>query len=503
MFKERRILAIVLILFIMTGAAFSAEWDRRLGLEVRGPVLAPLLKGSEFRDYRNAALQPFMMGLNVSGAVKYGFSETFVLGLTGGYATTYDDSTARSDRSFAFFNSDNAGFKLSGIRFGLEGQYYFYPEGNVQPFILGGLGLDMWSLENQDTGDKENFKDLGLRFGAGIGFWLGEDFLIDLQGKMTYSVANISSEEAGFYNDVDWSSSKSRPFNGYLEPSIALTYFFGGPRDSDADGIKDKFDQCPDTPLGALVDEYGCPKDSDGDRIYDGIDACENTPEGAVVDHLGCPLDNDKDGIFDGLDKCPNTPLGVSVDSRGCPLDTDGDGVPDFKDKEADTPAGAIVDVDGVALDGDGDGVADGIDKCTDTPMDVAVDEFGCPKAKPLTEKIMLNIKYSPGSFKPDVAARSILDDLYETMRAYPGLKIEINGYTDALGSARGNKKLSEKRATAVMDYLLEKGVSADRMTSAGYGEDPKFFIGDNSTPEGRQKNRRVEIVPVQQSTQE
>ena len=88
-------------------------------------------------------------------------------------------------------------------------------------------------------------------------------------------------------------------------------------------------------------------------------------------------------------------------------------------------------------------------------------------------------------------------------MRAYPNLKIEINGYTDALGSARGNKKLSEERARAVMDYLLDKGVSADRMKYAGFGEDPKYFIGDNSTPEGRQKNRRVEIVPVPETGQE
>jgi outer membrane protein OmpA-like peptidoglycan-associated protein/opacity protein-like surface antigen len=499
----RKISAVLITIFLFYGVVSGAEWDRRFGVEIRGPVLAPLFKGSEFRDQRGASVQPFMMGLNIGGAVKYGFNETFVLSLTGSYATTYDDSTASSDRSFAFYNSNHAGYKLKGVRLGLEGQYYFYPDGNVQPFILGGLGIDMWSMENLNSGSSEKFKDFGLRFGAGIAFWLSDQFLVDLQGKMTYNPANISSEAPGFYNNVDWGEFKSRPFNGYLEPSISLTYFFGGPRDSDSDNIKDKFDQCPDTPYGAVVDEYGCPKDTDGDRVYDGIDVCENTPEGAVVDHQGCPLDNDKDGVYDGLDKCPNTPLEVAVDIRGCPLDTDGDGVPDFKDKQPDTTAGATVDADGIALDGDLDGVADGIDKCPDTPVGVSVDEFGCPKAKPLTEKIMLNINYSPGSFKPDAPARSILDGLYQTLKAYPNLKIEINGYTDALGSARGNQKLSEERAKAVMEYLLEKGVSPERMKYAGYGEDLKYFIGDNSTPEGRQKNRRVEIVPVPETGQE
>lgn len=501
--KVREISAVLAIMFLTYGAVSGAEWDRRFGIDIRGPVLAPLLKGSEFKDYRNASLEPFMMGLNIGGDIKYGFNETFVVNLTGAYTTTYDDSTASSDRSFAFNNSDHAGFKLKSIRFGLEGQYYFYPDGTVQPFILGGLGMDMWSIENLNSGSSESFSDLGLKFGAGIAFWLSDNFMIDLQGKMTYSAANLSSKDPGFYNNVDWGELKSRPFNGYLEPSIALTYFFGGPRDSDKDGVKDKFDQCPDTPFGAIVDEYGCPKDSDGDRVYDGIDACPDTPEGAVVDHQGCPIDNDKDGVYDGLDKCPNTPLGVTVDSRGCPLDTDGDGVPDFKDKQPDTPAGATVDADGVALDGDLDGVPDGVDKCPNTPGGVPVDEFGCPKAKPLTEKIILNIQYAPGSFKPDAPARLILNDLYETMRAYPNLKIEINGYTDALGSARGNLKLSQERAKAVMNYLIDKGVSPDRMKYAGYGEDKKYFIADNSTPAGRQKNRRVEIVPVPETGQE
>jgi outer membrane protein OmpA-like peptidoglycan-associated protein len=82
-------------------------------------------------------------------------------------------------------------------------------------------------------------------------------------------------------------------------------------------------------------------------------------------------------------------------------------------------------------------------------------------------------------------------------MGAYPTLKIQVNGYTDALGSDTGNLKISKKRADAVRDYLVSKGVSQDRITSQGFGEaDP---ISDNGTDEGRQKNRRIEIVPVEE----
>lgn len=496
--KTRGIITGIVIISVAASAG-AVEWNGKFGIGLRGPLLAPMFKGSEYSNFEGSYEQ-FMMGWNAALDVKYGVAKNLVLNLTGAYSVTYDDTTAVSDQSFKLNKSDEANVKMTGIRLGLEGQYYFLPQGNAQPYLLAGIGTDLWKLERQAGGTTYNFSDLGGRLGAGINFWIGEIISLDLQGKLTYDLTNISADDqAGFYGQVDWSDYKTRPFRGYLEPSIGFTYFFGGARDTDKDGIKDKFDQCPDTPVGAYVDQYGCPLDSDGDGVYDGLDACGDTPSGAVVDITGCPLDTDKDGIFDGLDKCPDTPLDVAVDVRGCPLDTDGDGVPDFKDKQPDTLAGAVVDADGVALDADGDAVPDGIDKCPDTPIAVLVDELGCPLAKPLTEKIVLNIKYTPGSFRPDKEARVILDEIVETMRAYPNLTIEINGYTDALGSATGNLKLSRKRADAVMGYLRDQGVAAERLTAQGYGEDPKFFEGDNSTEEGRQKNRRVEVVPVQQ----
>jgi hypothetical protein len=68
------------------------------------------------------------------------------------------------------------------------------------------------------------------------------------------------------------------------------------------------------------------------------------------VDYEIMFADQDRDGVFDRLDECPDTPLGVAVDSLGCPFDTDGDGIPDFMDDEPNTPAGAIVDERGVQV---------------------------------------------------------------------------------------------------------------------------------------------------------
>jgi OOP family OmpA-OmpF porin len=78
-------------------------------------------------------------------------------------------------------------------------------------------------------------------------------------------------------------------------------------------------------------------------------------------------------------------------------------------------------------------------------------------------------------------------------MEKWPNVKVEIGGYTDSYGSDATNLQLSQTRADAVRDFLIDKYdfITADRLTSTGYGEANP--IADNSTDEGREKNRRVE----------
>ena len=75
------------------------------------------------------------------------------------------------------------------------------------------------------------------------------------------------------------------------------------------------------------------------------------------------------------------------------------------------------------------------------------------------------------------------------TLKKYPEMVIEVRGHTDNRGSKKHNQALSERRAQTVMNYLKEHGVT-NHMTAVGYGEEDP--IADNSTPEGRQQNRRV-----------
>jgi OOP family OmpA-OmpF porin len=195
-------------------------------------------------------------------------------------------------------------------------------------------------------------------------------------------------------------------------------------------------------------------------------------------------LDSDGDGVPDHLDKCPNTPKGVKVDRVGCPLDSDGDGVPDYLDKCPDTPKGVKVDKVGCPLDSDGDGVPDYLDKCPNTPKGVHVDVTGCWVIKDL------KFEYNKWDIKPQYYPG--LNNAVHVLNVNPTMKVEIHGHTDSIGSDAFNKTLSEKRAQAVKNYLISKGIDANRLTVKGMGkQDP---IASNETPEGRAQNRRVEF---------
>jgi outer membrane protein OmpA-like peptidoglycan-associated protein len=78
-------------------------------------------------------------------------------------------------------------------------------------------------------------------------------------------------------------------------------------------------------------------------------------------------------------------------------------------------------------------------------------------------------------------------------MKSNPDLKIGVEGHTDNVGSPASNKTLSEARAKSVVSALVAQGISADRLTPAGYGQDNP--VADNNTEEGRAKNRRVELI--------
>lgn len=103
------------------------------------------------------------------------------------------------------------------------------------------------------------------------------------------------------------------------------------------------------------------------------------------------------------------------------------------------------------------------------------------------------NVFFDTGSDKLKDASKLELSRAIEMINSYPNMTIEIGGHTDNVGSAKMNLDLSDKRAKSVMKYLKERGIPQARMTAKGYGL--TVPIATNDTDEGRQKNRRVEII--------
>jgi outer membrane protein OmpA-like peptidoglycan-associated protein len=115
-----------------------------------------------------------------------------------------------------------------------------------------------------------------------------------------------------------------------------------------------------------------------------------------------------------------------------------------------------------------------------------------CAPAGPKEVIILSGVNFAFNSDKLTPESKAILDKQVAKIKADPGMKVQVAGHTDIIGSDAYNQKLSEKRAKAVMDYFISQGIPASRLSSVGYGKTKP--IAPNNTDEGRAKNRRVEL---------
>ncbi|HHF3167057.1 TPA: OmpA family protein [Vibrio diabolicus] len=128
----------------------------------------------------------------------------------------------------------------------------------------------------------------------------------------------------------------------------------------------------------------------------------------------------------------------------------------------------------------------------------VVTEEVVEPDPEPVMMSKVHKEEYGTGTFEFDSAkltdsVSERLDNFVSFLNEYPQAQVEITGYTDSSGPATYNQKLSERRAQSVADYLTAAGIDSDRLTVKGMGEENP--VADNSTREGREKNRRVEVV--------
>ena len=201
--------------------------------------------------------------------------------------------------------------------------------------------------------------------------------------------------------------------------------------------------------------------------------------------------DRDGDGVVDAKDECPDSAGPVKL--IGCP-DDDGDGVPNYKDK-CPKVKGSINFQGCPAPDSDGDSVNDDEDKC---PLVKGVaSNYGCPPIKPeyisTVNRAADRIFFVRAKAIIEVVSFAELDRVASILQEDSTLRLRIEGHTDSEGTDQRNQKLSDRRAKAVYNYLIFKGIAADRMDYAGFGS--KKPLAPNDTPEGMAVNRRTEMI--------
>jgi outer membrane protein OmpA-like peptidoglycan-associated protein len=141
------------------------------------------------------------------------------------------------------------------------------------------------------------------------------------------------------------------------------------------------------------------------------------------------------------------------------------------------------------ATDSDRDGVPDGNDRCPGTVPGSGVDASGCAVGQAM---VFGDVRFLLDSADLTADATHILDGVVQTLNGQKGIALEIGGYTDDTGGEEYNQQLSQKRAEAVRDYLVSKGIDASRLKAVGYGQS-KPLVANNDIA-GREINRRVEF---------
>jgi len=329
------------------------------------------------------------------------------------------------------------------------------PYGRLVPFGLVGLGgLTANSSANGEDTDTDFYFGVGAKFAINDVLGLRTDFRENLMQRVDDGLSFSEEIHLGLTLTL-----------GRSEPPPAAPV--AKPVDSDGDGIPDGEDACPD--IKAMTPD-GCPPDTDGDGIRDDLDEC---PEEKGVAPTGCPdRDADGDGILIPTDRCPDE---VGVKPDGCPI-----------------------------RDRDGDGILDDEDKCPDEPetKNGFKDDDGCPDQVPEEVKaftgVIKGISFQKGKAVIRKQSEAKLEKAVAVLQKYPSIRVKITGHTSSEGDPDFNSRLSEERADAVKQFMVDAGIDESRIETRGAGSDEP--IADNKTEAGRSKNRRIEFKIIEQA---
>ena len=518
--------------FSLNSQAQFKEWGAKIGLRYH-----QLLPVNEFNSIEEISLSNYQFSWLAQGFLAFELTKATELQLAAGYGfyrgSDFSNSVYRTDIIPLDLRLRISPFDVKGWN------PYFY-------FGAGGMNFSVKDFPKSTSPNSVNKSGWTAYFPVGIGseVAISDYVLLDFSVGGAYTL----SDDLDYYGDdkiKDW----------MLSVSVGITFTGeSGNSDRDKDGLtKNREEEIGTNPKNP-------DSDADRVRDGDEVNKYQTNPLQADTDldglsdydeifkHHTNPLlaDTDSDGLtdFEELNKYKTDPLISDTDNDGLtdgeevikfftdPLkaDMDMDGITDKEElliyltdpRKADTDADRLNDAEEaikyqtnpVKADSDDDGLSDydEIFKYKTNPNNAdtdggTVDDFTeiTRNTDPLNTEddvvkvgvpiILEGIYFETG--KADITAESefTLRKALTTLQNYPEMVVEISGHTDITGIYKNNLDLSLRRANAVRDWLIFNGIDPSRIIAKGYGPDRP--IASNDTPEGRQKNRRIEFTRI------
>lgn len=450
----------------------------RIGLlsgAVAMPLAAPsadgfyagILGGANFLKKQNYKIYgyepPLIIGITppADGETisRVGFDTGYIGGLTAGYAfgalrpeleLAYRSNEVKNQKDRDVITTElapatekgdsvNAKTAMANLWFDLLGA-----ESSFRPYIGGGAGVAgvrfrKASFDGEALGSDDD--TIGAwQAGAGLGFALTPKLVLSLDYRY---LRGFKRAEYDFDRGTAGSTKAHYQTDAAL---LGLRYSFGGeeapaPAPVEPVAVVPALAICADT----------TDNDGDGQIDYPNDPGCAAADDGDETDPAVCSDGKDNDG--DGLIDFPS--------DKGCSAADDGDET----------------------------------DPCKTPGVGEKISLKGCGTGDVIVLR-GVNFDFDKSSLTAN--ARTLLDDVAAELTAYPDIKVELSGHTDAKGTDDYNQALSDRRAKAVLKYLKAQGIAADRMTALGYGQSKP--VADNETDEGRELNRRVELKVLEGS---
>ena len=472
--------------------------------------------------------------------LKYGLSPSWMIGAEGDFMQTYlADLTAEEREDGAGITTKNVkdGPRQRDYVAGLLAQYHFMPDAGWSPFVSFGTGVYIWNWTNKDmenlvswdpalsgtqippddkAGDYYHLKDQELygMVGAGLEFFPSQSVSLELGGKFRY----LTHVFTNFTDDKDIVGTGLDELDlpkGIVEVYAGLTFLFGGTPAPALDCMASADPKSGPPPLTVQFEgsangghppygyswdfgEGGSSRDQNPNHTYERVgnygarltvtDSKGTSSQSGASISVTCP------SLTCTASANPTSgtvPLMVRFDatvSGGCPPYTYNWNTGDGGSSSEQNPSRRIEDAGSytaslTVTDSQGN-------RCQESASyQTLAEEFIPTPEKPVILQ-GVNFEFDKAILLEN--SLQILDRVATSLLAHPEVNVEVGGHCDSDGSDAYNLKLSDRRAKAVRDYLIKKGVPAAQLTSRGYGE--SHPIADNNTAEGRAINRRVEL---------